>query len=229
MAKKENVIKKICLGAAFIDIVILVMTPFIKLRLFGLREEFLEMIIIAILLLFLFFVYYFYLKENREQLKYQLALEERLRESFKYIGAINLQMEEIKKAFAGLSKYPESKKDINALFIYSAEKILSIINSNWVVLRIFDIDSFNTLQEYFLSRGNKENKKIKIDNHDILISKKEQTEFFIIKSDQQNFNIKACAILACEPASHDQEFLVRSIINQLEMLFIVFDSLYYKK
>ena len=46
---------------------------------------------------------------------------------------------------------------------------------------------------------------------------------------QENFNIKAFCILPVAAKDDNQEFLINSIVNQLEMLFIIFNSLYYKK
>jgi hypothetical protein len=161
--------------------------------------------------------------------KKQAELEERLQETFKYIGSINLQLSEMKKVFASINKYPENKKDIQTLFAHAAERILGIINADWVWLKIINKKNGETLHEYSIARGNRQLGKIKIDNAALLDDSDLADKFFLIKSNQDNFNIKAYGILPAVARNSNQEFLLNSIINQLEMLFIIFDSLYYKK
>lgn len=191
----------------------------------GLSEEKVEVIIIAILLILAYVVNFLYLREVSRLRRYQVNLEDRLQDTFKYIGSVNLQMEEMRQAFANFKKYPESKKDIKTVFIYFSEKILSIVNVDWVILRIIDLKSGRTMREDKFTRSNQLIKYGKFDNQEILSGKCSLDQCTIIKSDQENLNIKACCILPIKLTNRDQEFFVRSMINQLEMLFIVFSSL----
>ncbi|BFD24715.1 MAG: hypothetical protein JST_000010 [Candidatus Parcubacteria bacterium] len=156
-------------------------------------------------------------------------MEERLRETFKYIGSINLQLEEMKKVFSNFNKYPESQKDIQAVFTHTAERILAIVPTDWVLLRIMELDQGKTLHEYFLSRGNKKIEKFKLENQDLLNGECSIGGCSIITSQQNNFNLKAFCILSTEVKDKNQQFMITSAINQLEMLFIIFNSYYYKK
>ena len=229
MFRKEQKIRKVFLFLVTLDVVFIIITPFLDFKLFSFSEEISEVGLIAFLFILIALMFRVYVKEMDDYKKQQENLEERLRETFKYIGSINLQLEEMKKVFSSVNKYPESKKDVHALFAHTAERVLGIINADWVLLRIVDINNGSTLHEYYVSRGNKNIEKFKLDNKALLDGTWSFGTCSIIKSNQDNFNIKAYCILPAEIKNSNQEFLINSIVNQLEMFFIIFNSLYYKR
>ena len=228
MMKKQK-IKKFFIVLMAIDIICIIITPFLSFKFLRIPEEISEASLITFLLIIVALLFRFYIKEVDRYKLQQETLEERLRDTFKYIGSINLQLEEMKKVFADFNKYPESKKDVQALFAHTAEHVLGIINADWVMLRVVDINTCATLHEYFISRGNKKVEKVKPDNKELLEGNCSFGKCSIVKSNQDNFNIKAYCILPVEAENNNQEFLINSIVNQLEMFFIIFNSLYYKK
>lgn len=229
MKRHHKKARGIILFLIAVDALIIISAPFFDFSFFGLSQEISEAIFIAIMFLLMAVMSGFYTREVNKYKKQQEELEERLRETFKYIGSINLQLEEMKKVFSSVNKYPESKKDIQALFVHTAERILGMINADWVLLKVVDVRSGNNLHEYFSSRGNKNIDKIKVDNKELLSGDCSFGACSIVKSNQDNFNIKAFCILPEAKKDKNQEFLINSIVNQLEMLFIIFNSLYYKK
>lgn len=229
MPKKQNKIKNIFISLAVVDLIFIVITPFLGVKFFSLSEELSEALLTIFLLFLIALLFRFYNREMDNYKQRQEDMEERLRDTFKYIGSINLQLEEMKRVFSSFTKYPESKKDIQALFTHTAERVLGIINADWVLLRMIDIKTGFTLHEYFISRGNKKVEKIKLDNRALLEGSCSFGSCSIIKSNQENFNIKAFCVLPVEAENSNQEFLINSIVNQLEMFFIIFNSLYYKK
>ena len=229
MTKRQQKIRKGFIFLVAIDFIFITITPFLKFRFLGFSEELSEGVLIAFLFLLVALLFRAYIKEMDNYKERQENLEERLRETFKYIGSINLQLEEMKKVFSSVNKYPESKKDVQALFAHTAERVLGIINADWVLLRIIDINTGSTLHEYFVSRGNKEVERVKPDNKELLDGNCSFGSCSIIKSNQDNFNIKAYCILPVAAENSNQDFLINSIVNQLEMFFIIFNSLYYKR
>lgn len=197
----------------------------IREPLFGIAENFVIFIIVVVLLSSAYIVSLLYLRELRRLRRYQLNLEERLQETFKYIGSVNLQMAEMKESFSGFKKYPESKKDIKTAFNYFAEKILSIINVDWVILRIIDTNTMHSLRDERYTRNNQKVDFSKFDNNEVLKEKYKQENIQIIRSNQSGFYLKTCAIIPGQLKNKDQEFFVQSMINQLEMLFVIFSSL----
>jgi len=227
--RKTKKIRKVFIFLGTLDLILIAFTPFLKFKFLNFSEEFSETGLILFLFILIALLLRFYIKDIDIYKQQQENLEERLRDTFKYIGSINLQLEEMKKVFSNFNKYPENKKDVQALFIHTAERVLGIINADWVLLRIVDVNTGATLYEYFCSRGNKKVERIKLDNRALLDGTCSFGSCSIVKSNQDNFNIKAYCILPVEAESSNQEFLINSIVNQLEMFFIIFNSLYYKR
>lgn len=229
MIKKRQKIRKIFIFLVALGIIFIIITPFLKFKFLNFSEEFSEVGLVSFLFILIALLFRLYVKERDNYKQQQENLEERLRDTFKYIGSINLQLEEMKKVFSVVNKYPESKKDVHTLFAHTAERVLGIINVDWVLLRIVDINTGATLHEYYASRGNKKIEKIKLENKALLAGTCSFGSCSIIKSNQDNFNIKAYCILPVEVSDTNQGFLINSIVNQLEMFFIIFNSLYYKR
>jgi len=227
--KTQQKIKNFFILLATLDVIFIIITPLLSFKFFNFSEEFSEVTLIIFLFILITILFRFYVKEVDKYKQRHEGLEERLRETFKYIGSINLQLEEMKKVFSSFNKYPESKKDIHALFSHTAERVLGIINADWVLLRIIDVNTGATLHEHFVSRGNKKVEKVKLENKTLLSGECSFGACSITKSNQENFNIKAFCILPVASKNSNQEFLINSIINQLEMFFIIFKSLYYKR
>jgi len=229
MFRKRQKIRKLFIILVVLDVIFITITPYLSFRIFSLSEELSEVLFISFLFVLIAVILRFYFREMDNYKQQQENLEERLRETFKYIGSINLQLEEMKKVFSSFNKYPESKKDVQAMFTHTAERILGIINADWVLLRIVDLNTNNTLHEFFITRGSKKVDRIKLENRALMEGTYPHNICSVIKSNQENFNIKAYCILPIETENKNQEFLINSIINQLEMFFIIFNSLYYKR
>ncbi|PKM87064.1 hypothetical protein CVU83_03435 [Candidatus Falkowbacteria bacterium HGW-Falkowbacteria-2] len=210
---------------ALIFIVAAFVPQIINGSILGFGEEASETIIIGGLLIAAFLINSMCFKEYWRLHRYQVNLEDRLQDTFKYIGSVNLQMEEMRQAFTNFKKYPENKKDIRTVFVYFAEKILSMVNTDWVIIRVIDMKTGRTIREDKFARNNQAVEYGKIENNEIISGKCKDDRCTIVKSEQENINIKAYCILSAKLNNKDQEFFVRSIINQLEMMYIVFSSL----
>ena len=91
------------------------------------EEEFVEVIGIALMFSAGYFIALLYRKEaarNRGDLirlkRDKGALENRLSEDFKYIGAVNVEIEEIRSVSSGRRKFPENKKYLLRLSSYNS-------------------------------------------------------------------------------------------------------------
>lgn len=227
MSKRYKIAEKIFFLLVLLDVLFILLVPFLNIRIGALSDESSEFVFITTLFFLMVIIYRFYAKELKHNKIYQEGLEERLRETFKYIGSVNLQIEEMKKVFSDV-KYPENKKELHALFINMSERVLGIVSADWVLLRIIDINNGGTLHEHFIVRGNKNVDRIKFDNKGLSNKKLLIENYTVVKSTLENFNIKAFCVLPTT-ITKDQEFMIKSIANQLEMMFIVFNSLYYKQ
>jgi hypothetical protein len=150
-----------------------------------------------------------------------------IKELINHIGNINVQVQEIKYFFNDVRKYPENKSDLKYLFNILSDRILAIVNVEWILFRIIDVGSNNTLSEHMQCRKGKGNKNCEISNKEIMRDKVENG-YKVIKTNQENFNVRAFCILPENNLSEHQKIFVRRITNDLEMLYIIFSSQYYR-
>lgn len=222
--------RKLLLVVVFLSSIFVLLTPWlVKDEVLGLKEEFWETIIILFFLTLIYAAAFLYFKEFRRLLIYQENLEERLKETFKYIGSVNLQIDEIKKTFSNFKKYPENRKEIEEVFNYFSQKILSLVNADWVVLKVINIENNQTLKTTKFVRGKKDFLVPEIKNDDILAGECYLHNCSIIKSEQENLKIKASCILPIKIKNNEEKFFIQSLINQLEMMFLVYSSYFYNK
>ena len=140
---------------------------------------------------------------------------------------MNIQIQEIKAVFSDVQKFPESKKDFGYTLHFLADRTLSIINAGWVLFRIIDTENLNSLGEYIKTRGSSVLPHYKISNR-TLISNEKLKGYTIVGSGYENLNIKTFCIIPKVKLSKDNEVFIKAIVNQLEMLFLIFTSTYYR-
>jgi len=220
MMKRLKFLKSFYILLLALNVGLIIFTPYLVTR--GLpfaEEETVEVLLIALLSLVAYIIYSLYSWEIKKQ-------DQDLADLFKHIGQLNVQIQEIKDFFSKIDHYPENKKDIEQVFQYSANKILAVINVDWVMIKIVDLLNFNTLKECLQGRKNLPLPKIQINNKDLL--KNDLKNYITIKSDQENLSLASFCVLPKVPISSEQKIIVKTINSQLEMLFIIFTSLYYK-
>lgn len=156
------------------------------------------------------------------------VLEDRLADAFSYIGEVNIQLLEIKSIFTSMEKYPENNKDFKYVMRFFALKALGIVNVDWVVIRVIDPTSLRTLGEYGGARGNALLQKHEISNKALVVNDMIEG-CSVVGSNQDNLTIKAFCVLPIQKLTDTQTILLKAIVNQLEMLFVIFTSPYYKE
>jgi hypothetical protein len=193
-----------------------ILTPsLIKDGLFSIKEETLEGIMIAVLLFAGFVLNLVY---EREIKKWRSHLDN----AWKHIGKSNVLMDGFRSALLEIKKYPESKGDIKLVFKAAAEKILKIINSPCVMIRVAGDNDKKTLGEFFLERGkNKNIQEVKIGNNELFSEKSE--EFSIISSRTDNANLKTFCVFPKMKISEEQKMFVNKIIDDFTMLYVIFE------
>jgi hypothetical protein len=198
-------------------------------------EEIVEGVLIALLLLTGYFTSLFYkkevdkyAKELKELASKKDSLEKKLNEAFYYIGAVNVQLLDIKSVLTGQKKYPESKKDFKKMQRLFARQALGIANVSWVLFRIINPDTLRTLQEHRETRAGALWHKHKISNR-AMVTHQAVADCSVVTSEQENLTIKAFCILPSRELAESQEILIRAIVSELEMLFIIFSCGYNKE
>lgn len=235
MKMQVNFLKNLYLTSTVILLCLVVATPFlVRSGISVIEEEYVE----AILIILIFIVgYILFLLYRREAAKIAKKLsqaekdkekvEDRLTEAFKYIGGVNVQIDTIRSLFAELKEYPQNKQEMKQAMKFLANKILSIIAADWVLLRIIDLSSQVTLREYTETRGSVALIKHEISNKNLVQGQKND-DYSYITSRQNTFNIKLFCIFPKIKVSQQQQIILRAMVNQLEMLFLIFNSKFYK-
>ena len=155
-------------------------------------------------------------------------VEKRLIDSDQYIGMINVQIQEIKSIFNNINKYPETKDDLKETFRFFGERVLGIVNANWVLFRIIDNTNHRTLSEQFETRQGYTYDYPHISNK-MIIENQLVLPFTFVISNPQNLNILVFCIMPVDKISNDQRVFIQAIINEITKLFVILNSSYYKK
>jgi hypothetical protein len=197
---------------------------------FVIEEDAAEALLIAILLLTAFLIsnaYQSELKKSRHEISRltneKSDLSDKLLDAFHYIGEVNVQIQEFRSMFSGVRRYPRSKNDFKDIVDSYARTILGIVNADWVVIRMINRNNFRTIKEQTVYRRNVTLPNYHISNKAIILNQN-INEYCIVGSRQENLTIKVVCILREKMLGIDEKVLVEAIMNQLEMLYIVYIS-----
>jgi hypothetical protein len=235
MSRKIKLLERIYLLILATIFLLIVFTPYIIRSGFTvLEEQLVEVATIILLFTVGYAVLFLYRKEADRNLNElnrlkqdKEALENRLTEAFKYIGTVNIQIQEIKSVFSDIRKFPENKKDFGYILQFLADRTLSMVNADWVLFRIIDTKNLDSLGEYSETHGKAVLLKYKISNR-ILVSNEKLKGFTVVGSGYENFYIKTFCVIPKAELSSDHKVFIKAVVNQLEMLFLIFTSVYYR-
>ncbi|MDR3653202.1 MAG: hypothetical protein P4L34_09565 [Paludibacter sp.] len=184
--------------------------------------------IVSVLILNLYKLEVFKHKEQIRKINTdKKKVEDRLQISDQYIGMINVQIQEIKSIFYSIDSYPQTKTDLKRTFSFFGEKILGIVNSNWVLIRIINSTTQRTIGEHFETRERCAGKYPHISNKMIIERQSIESHTPII-SNPKNLNILVFCVLPIEKISHDERIFIQAIIDEITKLFIIINSTYFK-
>ncbi len=156
------------------------------------------------------------------------TVEERLDVSDRYIGVLNIQLQEIKAVFNTVNKYPESKEELKKTFRFFGERILGIVNSNWVLIRIINSSTQRTISEHFGKRQGFSSGYPHVSNK-MIIEEPSTLPYTSVISCPQNINIIVFCVMPQNKISNEQHVFIQAIINEITKLFLILNSSYYKK
>jgi hypothetical protein len=201
---------------------------------FIIAEEIMEGSLMAVLFLINIFILNLYRKEVAHQKEViakinqdkKLALD-KLNDSFKYIGQLNVQIQEIKAIFNNKLRLPETKNDIKKTFLFLSERVFGIVNTNWVLFRIINCKTGKTLSEQFETRNGFISYYPHIGNK-MIVEAQSCPPFTSVITRPQNMNIVACCILPVEEINNDERLFIQAITNEITKMFVIFSNSYRK-
>jgi hypothetical protein len=200
-----------------------------------LREEIIEGTLLCTLLIMSILILNLYKREidrHKELINKisteKMKVENRLFDSEQYIGITNIQIQEIKYIFNSIDKFPETKEDLKKAFTFFGERVIGIVNSNWVLFRIIDSDTQRTICEHFIARHGFSCSYPHVSNK-MIIERQPIPPFIYVISSPKNLNIIVSSTMPVDQISNDQQIFVQAILNEITKLFVILNSLYNKK
>ena len=232
--KKIRRLEIVYVATIGILMIMVVCTPFLVRRwiaktdrLLG-EQEVMETLLIAILLSLAYTlsnIYKALIRIHREEIQrlaiHNTALQCRLTEAFKYIGNVNVQLQEIRSVSSLLNRLPQSRKDLKNLLRVFAQKALTIANTDWVAVRIIDRPSLRTVIEHLESRRNGIALNPHIGNKSI-VAGEPTAGMVVIRCDNENLDIAVACIFSRNDLSWEEKILLEAVASEIELVFIAF-------
>jgi len=209
-------------------------------------EETVESFFLTLGLLALLYIFrhydYFMQKKEEEALRLNSKLktrEKELLDSFQYLGKVNVQISMIKSLLEKM-EIPKSKNRLKEIYEELLHLVCGITGRQRAFLRIINLETGRTLSEQFVSSSETENASefdFRAGNVDLAnkFKEKEKIEisgYSVFYSHSENFFIKAFVFIPDGERKKDytnEENFLEAVASQCEILFLLFNSRYYKE
>jgi hypothetical protein len=230
--KKENITQTKYMVIAYmltlgLLLIVIVATPLIikghvsLTKKIILDEDVLEALLIAILLSIAYTVHRAYRKELKKLKKINAGLVKSHTEAFKYIGKVNIQLQELRAIFSAFQGYPETKNEFQRILSSAARNVRGIVRADWILIRIINQNNFRTLTEHWESRAEATCPNVRISNR-ALVEDETVPSFSIVCSRKNNLALNVVFIIPIETLGREEKILIEAIAGELEKLFIIF-------
>lgn len=224
--------------------ILIVLTPyFIKDGLPWAAETTVEGFFLAVELaaLMFFFSQYDSLVRKKEEEVWMLDIklkskEKELLSAFQYLGKVNVQISMIKSLLEKM-KIPSTRNQLREIYAELLRLVSSLTGEDCACLRIINIENGRTLSEHIETvNKTKDHLENSLGNNDLIKRfrqkiKEDDSEYTFFYSDTDNFSIKAFVLV---PKNHKKHFtaeersFLEAVANQCEIMFLLFNSRYYK-
>ncbi|MDD5083546.1 MAG: hypothetical protein PHT88_01235 [Candidatus Moranbacteria bacterium] len=211
---KIDILKKSYFVVINVLVITIVLTPyFIRDDVAFFSEEVLEGLIIFLLLAIGVAINYFYEKEMRQQ-------EQMLQEVWKHIGAVNLLVDRFRLALTEDKDYPRSKQEMQEFAASTLGKIRGVVHCDFLLLRVVDTDTFNTVFEYGDTSSQEEGALPKIRNKELMGGQKIGS-LEVISSQANAVKLRTFIILPQSKINDDGKMVAQKIINDFTMVYTI--------
>ena len=164
-----------------------------------------------------------YRQETRRLNRNNSDLSSKLTDAFKYIGGVNVQIQEIRSIFCGPRRYPATENAFKKELALFARKVLVIVNADWVMIRIICQNNLRTMKEHFESRKNVNFVHKGISNKAI-VANRSIDGYSIIASRHDNSVIMGVCVFPRKNLDEEEKILIEAITNQIEMRYLIYVS-----
>ena len=161
-----------------------------------------------------------YKKRLRRLAAERNVLADRLTDAFRYIGTVNVQLQEIRSVFSGLKRLPENRRQFKDLMGMFCSKILGMMNVDWVTIRIIDRRILRTIIEHREVRKTQPVVDPHIGNRAV-VEGKPAAGYVIVTDAKDNLSVVAACILPLDHLDKEETILMQALVDEIEMLFII--------
>jgi hypothetical protein len=148
-------------------------------------------------------------------------LVSRLADAFRYIGKVNVEIQEIESALCDVAFYPQSKREFREQIDRLASKAMTIAASPWLVVRVIDRDSGQTVNEHAVRHPGATLPPVTLGNRAILNGGRDD-RLQTVGPRQRNLDLLTVLIFPAAAVSKEKNILLTAILNQIEMLFVLY-------
>jgi hypothetical protein len=214
--------------AAIIFTPVFITHHLLLIKKYVIQEDAVEVALISILLLtawLLSNVYKKELKKYRQETR-RLArgnsdLSGKLTDAFKYIGGVNVQIQELRSIFCAINRFPATENEFrNALALFT-RRVRGIVNADWVIIRILGQTTLRTIKEHLEPRNNAYCSTKGISNKAI-VANRSIDGYSIVASRHDNSMIMVVCVFPKKSLDEEEKIMVEAITNQIEMLYLIF-------
>jgi len=161
-----------------------------------------------------------YQQKTKQAVQDKSKLVSRLTAAFRYIGRLNVEIQEIESALCGVAFYPQNKKEFRRLVDGLASRAMTIAAVPWLVVRMIERHSGHTISEHAVRRPQSILPSITMGNR-ALIDGRRVEGLQTIGPRQHNLDLLTVFILPASAISKEETVLLTAILNQIEMLFLL--------
>ncbi len=182
-------------------------------------------------------------EEDRLELEGQLKKKEReLLGTLEYLGKVNVKISLVRSIIEN-TKAPGSRSELREIYSQLLSSVRSLAKRKKIFLKIVDLEEGKTISEQTETMKEEDSGKkqaFHFENKTLLeaykskqelIKNAEGKQFRVYYSRLENFSLKAFIIVPKngqgDPTEDEKEFL-QAIANQCEVVFLLFNSAYYK-
>jgi hypothetical protein len=234
--KKIRLLRAIFIMASVLLMMCVIATPIVlgsrilPAAAFILDEDLIESLLIAALFALAGAIFALYRRELRS-LQRQLGqvsganavLKDRLTDAFRYIGTVNVQLQEIHSVFAEVIRYPESRSEFKRLLADTAAKALCTVDKDWMLIRIVDRANLKTRIEHWQARGGVQLPNVCVSNR-AAIGQTSMPSVEVVRSHRENTAYTAVCVFPPPRLHREERFLMEAVAAEMEMIYSVFAS-----
>jgi len=209
---------------------VLITHHFLLINRYVIQEDAVEAVLILVLLLNAYLLSKVYKRElkkyrqvTRKLSRDNSTLSSELTDAFKYIGGVNVQIQEIRSIFCGASRLPATENEFRRDMALLGRKLLGIVNADWVVIRIIGRTSLKTIKEHLEARKNAKF-SIKGVSNKAIVASRAVAGYATVASCHDNSMILVACVFPQKSLDQEEKILSEAIANQIEMLYLIFIS-----